>query len=146
MQEQIVSYEEMAAKYRGDSEALCGDHEKLIEQILEEEESLISNHRHHIDDIVDLVKQEMMLLHEVDQPGSEVEEYVTKLDGILVHKMQHIMAIRTKLLGFHKHLKTEEVLSKLYQQMTAADGSMGDDEMLDAGDIENDEMMAGANF
>lgn len=60
--------------------------------------------------------------------------------------MQHIMTIRTKLLGFHKHLKTEEVLSKLYQQMTAADGSMGDDEMLDAQDIENDEMMAGANF
>jgi kinesin family protein 2/24 len=132
MQEQRVSYEEMSAKYRGDSEALCSDHEKLIEQILEEEESLISNHRHHIDDIVDLVKQEMMLLHEVDQPGSEVEEYVTKLDGILVHKMQHIMTIRNKLLKFHKHLKTEEVLSKLYQQMTNAEGSMGDDEMLDA--------------
>ena len=89
-----------------------------LEQILEEEETLINGHRHHIDDVVDLVKQEMMLLHEVDQPGSDVEDYVNKLDAILVHKMQIISDVRTKLLTFHKHLKTEEVLSKLYQQMT----------------------------
>lgn len=139
-----MSLDEMARKYSNDQDQLCQDHEKLIEQILEEEESLISSHRHHIDDVVDLVKQEMMLLHEVDQPGSEVEDYVTKLDGILVLKMQHIMTIRNKLLRFHKHLKTEEVLSKLYQQMT---GSLeGDDEMLDAHDIENDQLMGQPNF
>lgn len=69
---------------------------------------------------------------------------MTKLDGILVLKMQHIMTIRNKLLKFHKHLKTEEVLSKLYQQMT---GSLeGDDEMLDAHDIENDQLMGQPNF
>jgi len=38
---------------------------------LEEEEELIGGHRQHIDDVVDLVKQEMMLLHEVDKPGSD---------------------------------------------------------------------------
>jgi kinesin family protein 2/24 len=90
IKDQIVSYDEVQKKYRGDQDALCADHEKLIEQILEEEETLISSHRHHIDDIVDLVKQEMMLLHEVDQPGSDVEDYVGQLDTILVHKMQHI--------------------------------------------------------
>lgn len=66
MKEQQVSLDEMARKYSNDQDTLCQDHEKLIEQILEEEESLISSHRHHIDDVVDLVKQEMMLLHEVD--------------------------------------------------------------------------------
>jgi len=60
----------------------------------------------------------MLLLNEVDLPGSEVDNYVTKLDGILCQKMQYIMNTRNKLLKFHKHLKTEEVLSKLYQQMT----------------------------
>jgi kinesin family protein 2/24 len=44
----------------------------LIEQILEEEEELILGHRKHIDDIVDLVKQEMTFLNEVDKPGSDV--------------------------------------------------------------------------
>lgn len=30
--------------------------------------------------MVELVKQEMMLLHEVDKPGSDVDEYVESLD------------------------------------------------------------------
>jgi len=51
-----------------------------VEVILEEEEDMISGHRQHIDDVVDLVKQEMMLLHEVDKPGSDVEDYVLQLD------------------------------------------------------------------
>ena len=118
----------------------------LLEQILEEEETLISSHRHHIDDVVDLVKQEMLLLHEVDQPGSEVGDYVTRLDSVLVQKLQHIHEIRTKLLSFHKHLKTEEVLSKLYQQMANNEGSLGEEDMLASHDIENDEMMTGSNF
>jgi kinesin family protein 2/24 len=115
-----------------------------IEKILEEEETLISSHRHHIDDVVDLVKQEMLLLHEVDQPGSEVAEYVLKLDTLLVQKMQHITRVRGKLISFHKHLKTEEVLSKLYQDMTG--GPLGEDDLLDCQDIENDQLMAGNDF
>lgn len=71
-------------------ERICNDHEKLVEMILEEEEELINGHRQHIDDIVDVVKQEMVLLHEVDKPGSDVEQYVKSLDSILVHKMELI--------------------------------------------------------
>ena len=63
---------------------MCNDHENLIEQILEEEEELINGHRKHIDDVVDLVKQEMTLLNEVDKPGSDVEEYVKNLDEVLI--------------------------------------------------------------
>ena len=36
---------------------LCENHERLIGIILEEEEDLISSHRQHIDDMVDVVKQ-----------------------------------------------------------------------------------------
>lgn len=55
----VPSVEELEREYGGDSDKLCGEHEKLIEQILEEEEELITGHRKHIDDVVDLVKQEM---------------------------------------------------------------------------------------
>lgn len=75
-----VSYEQLDRQYGNDVERVCADHEKLVEMILEEEEELINGHRQHIDDVVDLVKQEMMLLHEVDKPGSDIEEYVTSLD------------------------------------------------------------------
>lgn len=95
-------------------EKICGDHEKLVELILEEEEELINSHRQHIDDVVDLVKQEMMLLHEVDKPGSDIEEYVSSLDAILLHKMELISVVRQRLVDFYTHLKTEETLQKLY--------------------------------
>ena len=45
----------------------------MIEQILEEEESLITTHRSHIDEIVSIVKDEMSLLNVVDKPGSDVD-------------------------------------------------------------------------
>ncbi len=55
---------------------MCIDHESLIKVILEEEEELISSHRHHIDNVVDVVKQDMALLELVDKPSSDIEAYV----------------------------------------------------------------------
>ena len=92
--------------------------------ILEEEEELINSHRQHIDDVVDLVKQEMTLLHEVDKPGSDIEEYVSSLDAILLHKLELVTVMRQRLTEFYCHLKTEESLQQLYQKRQAAqDGS-----------------------
>jgi kinesin family member 2/24 len=61
---------------------------------LEEEESLISKHRSHIDDIVAMVKDEMNLLNSVDKPGSDVQTYVQDLDKILLGKMSLISTLR----------------------------------------------------
>lgn len=99
---------------------MCAEHEKLIEQILEEEEELITGHRRHIDDVVDLVKQEMALLNDVDKPGSDVVTYVASLDRLLTQKIQMIIGMRKQLIDFHTHLMTEENMSKLYQQQQAA--------------------------
>ncbi len=78
--------------------------------ILEDEETLISKHRKHIDDVVDIIKQDMGILQTVEEPQSDIEEYVDKLDGILLRKMEHIMKLRSNLAGFYKHLKKEESL------------------------------------
>ena len=86
----VPSYEELEMEYGDDTDKLCNEHEKLIEQILEEEEELINGHRKHIDEVVDLVKQEMVLLNEVDKPGSDVEEYVNNLDQMLLNKIEMI--------------------------------------------------------
>jgi hypothetical protein len=61
----------------------------------------------------------MMLLHEVDKPGSDIEEYVSSLDAILLHKMELISVVRQRLLDFYTHLKMEENLQKLYQTKQA---------------------------
>ena len=95
-------------------ELICGDHENLIKVILEEEEELISNHRQHIDDVVDIIKQDMTLLQNVEEPQSDIEEYVNSLDMILLRKMEMIGNVRKKLANFYSHLKKEENLQKLY--------------------------------
>eukprot|EP00357_Protocruzia_adherens_P026893 CAMPEP_0115018846 /NCGR_PEP_ID=MMETSP0216-20121206/29077_1 /TAXON_ID=223996 /ORGANISM="Protocruzia adherens, Strain Boccale" /LENGTH=619 /DNA_ID=CAMNT_0002390175 /DNA_START=485 /DNA_END=2344 /DNA_ORIENTATION=+ len=110
---------EGASKSENELQKMSQDHERLIGIILAEEEDLIGSHRQHIDDMVDLVKQEMLLLHEVDKPGSDVDEYVSNLDAILAHKMEIISVLRQRLGGFHAHLKEEETLSKrFYTQQT----------------------------
>ena len=101
-------------EYADDIDRICGDHENLIKVILEEEETLISKHRNHIDEVVDIIKQDMGILQTVEEPQSDIEEYVDKLDGILLKKMEHILGLRAKLANFHKHLKKEENLQKLY--------------------------------
>lgn len=58
----------------------------------------------------------MMLLHEVDKPGSDVDEYVDSLDSILAHKVDIISALRLRLSTFKNHLKEEELLSKKFYE------------------------------
>eukprot|EP01017_Pseudomicrothorax_dubius_P047285 TRINITY_DN846_c0_g5_i3.p1 TRINITY_DN846_c0_g5~~TRINITY_DN846_c0_g5_i3.p1 ORF type:complete len:688 (+),score=192.66 TRINITY_DN846_c0_g5_i3:94-2157(+) len=108
-------------------------HEQLISLILSEEEDMINSHRTHIDDMVDLVKQEMLLLHEVDKPGSDVDEYVENLDAILLHKLELIQGVRNRLQGFRSHLKEEEELSKKFYEHRS--------EVLDVFDLENNAAM-----
>ena len=55
-QDNTISYQQLEHKYGDDVERICEDHEKLVVMILEEEEELISGHRQHIDDVVDIVK------------------------------------------------------------------------------------------
>ena len=101
LQDTVPSYEDLEQEYSNDTEKLCEDHEKLIEQILEDEEGVIMGHRKHIDNIVDLVKQEMALLKNVDKPGSDVEEYVNDLDKLILKKIDFMHQMRQQLVEFH---------------------------------------------
>jgi kinesin family protein 2/24 len=102
-----------------DLHSMSQKHEQLIGVILSEEEEVIGLHRQHIDDMVELIKQEMMLLHEVDKPGSDVDEYVDSLDAILLHKIEIINILRGRLVSFREHLREEEILSKKFYEQRA---------------------------
>lgn len=49
----------------------------------------------------------MALLKEVDKPGSDVEQYVKNLDGILLSKITKMEELRRNVLDFYKNIKTE---------------------------------------
>lgn len=87
----------------------------------------------------------MMLLHEVDKPGSDIEEYVSSLDAILLHKIELISVVRQRLVDFYTHLKVESNLQRLYQTKQAL--LEGDSNLMDQYDDYDNNMMdeAGIN-
>ena len=105
------------ARNERDLQEMSENHEKLINLILSEEEELISAHRNHIDDMVGIVKDEMNILHEVDQPGSDVDEYIGSLKNMLDQKLRQIRAIQSKLENFTAHLRTEEEISRKFYKL-----------------------------
>lgn len=58
-------------------------HDRLIQQILQQEELLIKTHKSCIDQNVSLTHQDMQILHEVDQPGSDIERYLSRVEDLL---------------------------------------------------------------
>ncbi|XP_023760274.1 kinesin-like protein KIN-13B isoform X2 [Lactuca sativa] len=82
-----------------------------LNALLEEEENLVSAHRKQVEETMDIVKEEMNLLVEVDQPGNQLDEYISKLNIILSQKAAGIQQLQTQLRDFQKHLEQYNVLS-----------------------------------
>ena len=112
-------------------------HEDLINQILKEEDNFINEHKNHIDNMVQSLKDEMTGLHEVEKPGSNIEQYTNNLDKLLTNEIQTIMKLKTKLNKFRVLLKDESALAKLFEEEEIVIGT--DDEFeqksLDSNDI-----------
>ncbi|CAA2985918.1 kinesin KIN-13A [Olea europaea subsp. europaea] len=87
-------------------------HDGSINEILEEEEALISAHRKEIKDTMEIVREEMKLLAEVDQPGSHIENYVTQLSFVLSRKAAGLVSLQARLARFQHRLKEQEILSR----------------------------------
>lgn len=73
----------------------------------------------------------MMLLHEVDKPGSDVDNYVDNLDSLLGNKINLIQTLRKKLQVFKQHLAEEEALSKKFYEKK--------NEVMDIFDLKNEQ-------
>ncbi|XP_062075702.1 kinesin-like protein KIN-13A [Humulus lupulus] len=83
-----------------------------INAILEEEEALIAAHRKEIEDTMEIVRKEMKLLAEVDQPGSLIDNYVAQLSFVLSRKAASLVSLQARLARFQHRLKEQEVLSR----------------------------------
>ncbi|KAI9123136.1 hypothetical protein K1719_006025 [Acacia pycnantha] len=83
-----------------------------INGVLEEEEALISAHRKEIEDTMEIVREEMKLLAEVEQPGSRIDNYVTQLSIVLSRKAASLVGLQARLARFQHRLKEQEILSR----------------------------------
>lgn len=97
---EIEQVDEMENEYGNVPKSISemNDEEKksVMKKVVDEE--VLASHRQHIEEVMKLMKQEMKLLHMIEQPGSAIDEYVTNLDCILVRKMQAINTLREKYL------------------------------------------------
>ena len=129
----MPNYAEMEFQYGQNLETMYQDHNKLIGMILSEEEDLIECHKQHVNEIINIEKDEMNLISEVDKSGSDVEKYIKSLDTMLSNKQNMIGQLRKKLLSFNSHLQMEKSLQKLYNNKQAELEEEDDDET--AGDV-----------
>lgn len=81
-----------------------------LDALLQEEEDLVNAHRKQVEDTMNIVREEMDLLVEADQPGNQLDDYVTKLNVILAQKAAGIRQLQTRLAHFQKRLKDHNVL------------------------------------
>ena len=119
--DKIININEYKSKYKGmeiksdeDYNKLSQIHEELIDEILKGEDEFIDAHKSHIDNMVEYIKKEMKFIHEVDKPGSDIEEYINNLDKLLVQEIQTITNLRKKLIKFHIMIKDENALANLF--------------------------------
>ncbi|KAL3160225.1 hypothetical protein ABBQ32_010980 [Trebouxia sp. C0010 RCD-2024] len=98
----------------GDAEEQQLERERnlLYQQLQDEEDELITAHRKQIEATMAIVREEMNLLAQVDQPGSLIDTYVEKLELIIQEKSKGIRDLQTLLDSFKSRLQQEEVFSK----------------------------------
>ena len=64
--------------------------------------------------MVESIKDEMKYLHEVDKPGSDIEEYTSNLDKLLLNEINKISLLRNRLNKFRIMLKDEKTLANIF--------------------------------
>ncbi|MBA0797246.1 hypothetical protein Gohar_007961 [Gossypium harknessii] len=81
-----------------------------LNALLKEEEDLVSAHRRQVEHTIDIVREEMNLLVEADQPGNQLDNYISKLSAILSQKAAGILQLQNRLARFQKRLNEYNVL------------------------------------
>ncbi|KAL1804795.1 hypothetical protein ACET3Z_027863 [Daucus carota] len=93
------------------SQAKNSHSDEEIDAILKEENDLVNAHRKLIEQTMDIVRQEMDLLVQVDNPGNQLDEYIHKLNVILSHKAAGIVQLQNRLGQFRSHLHEYNILA-----------------------------------
>jgi kinesin family protein 2/24 len=106
----ISKYEDIQILSEEDLQKYTNEHEKLINNILNEEDNLKKEHKEHIDEMVETIKEEVNGLNNVDKLGSDIKVYAETLNSILINQMYKIQKLQKKLFNFQNMLKDEEVL------------------------------------
>ena len=130
----ISKYSNYEIKNDEEYQEISNIHGDLINTILKEEDNFINQHKNHIDQMVESIKDEMNFLHEVDKPGSNIEEYTNNLDKLFLKEIETITNLRKRLNKFRIMLKDESALANLFDDEEII---LGNDEGFDKNSIDS---------
>jgi kinesin family protein 2/24 len=122
----ISKYKNYQIKNDEEYQKVSDVHEDLINVILKEEDNFITEHKNHIDSMVKTIKDEMSGIHEIEKPGSNIEEYTDNLDKLLSKEIESIMNLKNRLNKFRILLKDESALANLFEDEEIIIGSNDD--------------------
>jgi len=94
-----------------DSDMDILDPDEELDAILKEEEDLVVAHRKQVEDTISIVMEEMKMLSEVDQPGNQIDKYISKLSDILSQKAAGILSLQNRLARFQRLLSDQNILA-----------------------------------
>ena len=97
--------------YGVSKEQMIQKHAGVIQEILEKEEELIIAHQKSIGEMPDIMNYENQLINDVQEPESDIDEYLKKLEHVLEYRESIIKDIRTKVAGLKHSLKEEQTLN-----------------------------------
>lgn len=106
--QRVSSQARKAGIYDMNPSSLSSD--DYLNDLLKEEEDLVVAHRRQVEDTINIVREEMKILEEVDQPGNQLDEYITKLNAILSQKAGGIADLQARLANFQRRLTEQNVL------------------------------------
>ncbi|KAK3164823.1 hypothetical protein QOZ80_1AG0025270 [Eleusine coracana subsp. coracana] len=86
------------------------EEDEPLNDLLQEEEDLVSAHRKQVEETLDILKEEMNLIGEADQPGNQLDDYIARLSGILSQKAAGIVDLQARLKQFQRRLSESNVL------------------------------------
>ncbi|KAG0454640.1 hypothetical protein HPP92_023932 [Vanilla planifolia] len=81
-----------------------------LNDLLREEEELVNAHRRQVEETIDIVREEMKLLEAADDPGNQLDEYISKLNAVLSRKAVGIANLQARLALFQRRLTEHNVL------------------------------------
>nr|TKW21625.1 hypothetical protein SEVIR_4G131600v2 [Setaria viridis] len=86
------------------------DADDVLDALLKEEEDLVIAHRKQVQESITILREEMKLLEEADQPGNQLDEYITRMSFIISKKAAGLMNLQARLARFQQCLSEQNVL------------------------------------
>lgn len=102
---------------------ICALHQRLINDIIQNEDECLQAHHLCLDDSMATMKEEFAAINTLEGPDSSIDTYVKTVEPLLQRRLQSLLAFTERIARLKRLLEEEEAVSRAVNaQDGAADG------------------------